>query len=327
MTAAGIDHNVIDHSRQQAICPCCGAFRIVDRWAVKRLGKEVLWCGSCGFGWLHPAPTKEEIRKHCEMSQPHRPSTDAEKDLGFVRRIRQINALTSERGRLLDVGSGMGHFLNAAKRHGWQVTGVEPQRNAVAYCTENWGIEPYRGFMEDFRFQREFFDVVTLWDVWEHVHDPLPLLDHCIELLSPGGLLVIAVPNASGWPARLFRGDWRYVMSIHLNYFTLPYVESILTARGLRIESIGHTLKLQSLVQSLCASFDIGLNIERVMRLGSGTAHSADGHVPQHNRESGRRGSFRNNLLAIMRGLVLKMNLARLPLPVGDLMDIYCRKM
>lgn len=320
------DYSAPNCSGQATICPCCDSPRILDSWSVKRLQKEVLWCGSCGFGWLHPAPTNEELRKHCEMSLPHRPSNDEEKGVGFARRIQQINNLTGKRGRLLDVGSGMGHFLNAARRHGWQVTGVEPQMKAASYCVKNWGIEPYRGFIEDFGFDPGSFDVVTLWDVWEHVYDPLRLLDHCIDLVSPGGLLALAIPNASGWPARLFRGNWRYVMSIHLNYFTLPFVNSVLTAKELKIETVCHTLKLHSLIQSMCSALSIGLNIEKFMKVGCEVSDHSEGRDFHEISGSAQRVFTKKNLLAFMRAVVLKMNLARLPLPVGDLMDIYCRK-
>ena len=73
--------------------------------------------------------------------------------------------------------------------------------------------------LEDISLNSELFDAVTIWDVWEHVHMPLDFIDRCISFLAPHGLLALSIPNASGYPATLFKGNWRYVMFTHLNYF------------------------------------------------------------------------------------------------------------
>ena len=96
----------------------------------------------------------------------------------------------------------------------------------------------FKGSVEDINFDDESFHAVTLWDVWEPVHQPIRFIDRCINLLKPGGLLAMAIPNASGWPARLFKGNWRYVIFTHLNYFTFPYVKEVMASKGLFIQKM-----------------------------------------------------------------------------------------
>ena len=210
--------------RKNNACPACGSGQILKTWPKCRFDKnrEIRWCKKCGFGWQYPLPTPDEIRNYYKNFSTYNIHGEDEKEKGFQKRIRQINKMVPKRGKLLDVGSGLGYFLKVAIKNGWRATGVEPQASAAEYCKNILGIDVYSGFVDD--LELESFDVVTLWDVLEHVHDPLNFLSRCIESLVPGGLLIFSVPNASGWPARIFKGKWRYSMYTHLNYFSMPYI-------------------------------------------------------------------------------------------------------
>jgi SAM-dependent methyltransferase len=231
-----------------------------------------------------------------------------------------------EKGRLLDVGSGLGYFLDQAQKAGWEVTGLEPQRSAALFCRNRFGIKVHTGTVQNNDLSDKLFDVITLWDVWEHVHEPLKFLNSCASLLAPGGLLVIAVPNASGLPALIFKGNWRYVMKTHLNYFTLPYVRRIFSNEGLMIERIYQTIKVQSLLQGFLSWFPFDINTERIIRLGRENSDEED-RPEQKGMESriGKMDSF-NIFLAFIRRVVLNINLFPMPLNSGDLMELYCRK-
>ena len=309
-------------------CPECGSDHIAERWPTRRISgpKEILWCGACGFGWQHPLPSPEDIQKHYQNSPPYVLQGENEKREGFRRRIQHLARIMPSRGKLLDVGSGLGYFLDMARQDGWQVEGVEPQRSAAAYCKKKFGIAPHTGPIEQLDLQPALFDVVTLWDVLEHVHHPSRFLTTCLRLLKPEGLTVIAVPNASGWPARLFKGQWRYVMSTHLNYYTRTTVETLLARHHVVIEKESHTLKVQSLLQRVESWFPSGFRSEQILRMGRQ-------ETIEHGRPEQRQSSrlprhpvWVTNTLSRCRGLILKLNLKPIAWPVGDLMDLYCRK-
>src|SRR3990167_1651241 len=119
------------------------------------------------------------------------------------RRIRWLNKISEgKKGKLLDIGCGDGAFLLQAKKEGWQVVGTEI--SSSAYSNNDFEI---RKNLTDL-FPLGPFDCITLWHSLEHMQDPKQTLAHVYELLTPQGLLLIAVPNAAGWQSRLFVSRW-----------------------------------------------------------------------------------------------------------------------
>ena len=286
----------------------------------------ILWCADCGFGWQHPLPTPAEIRHYYDHSPTYNIHATAEKAVGFQRRIQRINQFTDNPGRLLDIGSGLGDFLSLATRNGWDAIGIEPQESAAQVCQQRFGIKPRVRVFDQIDFDPGVFDVVTIWDVWEHVHNHLDFIDRCISLLCPGGVLALSIPNASGYPARLFKGRWRYVMFTHLNYFKISYVERIMSRCGMAKLWADHTFKAQSMLQGIEGFLPIKFKTEKIIRLGrnSDTATRPDSAV---------KGSFDQKKTAKpagwisgIRRLVHKANLYPLPISKGDMMDLYFRK-
>ncbi len=312
-------------------CLVCGSPQQGARWTSTRLAERrvVLWCDACGFGWLHPAPLPPgraatpggAVKPTLYVIQD-----EAEKERAFRIRLRKLEKLLPDRGRLLDVGSGLGHFLRIAKSAGWDVTGVEPNRGHRAYCRDHAGIEALEG-LDQVQEGYGLFDTVTLWDVWEHVDEPLRFLDRCVRLLRPGGILTVAVPNGSGLPARMLHGEWRYVMDGHLSYFRPEFVRRMLAEHQLRIELEEHTLKIQSLAHGLASVFHFPMDIEKAMRLGR--SHPLEEGRPEQDYAEHLERRLNPIILKAMKGLrtiAFSMNQAPIPFPIGDLMEFYARK-
>ncbi|MFN2613861.1 MAG: class I SAM-dependent methyltransferase [Actinomycetota bacterium] len=100
------------------------------------------------------------------------------------------------RGRLLDVGCGTGYLLAAAKKHGWDVLGVEVSTRAAEFARATHDVDVVASSLSAAALPGGTFDVVTLMHVLEHVPEPLALLGEVKRLLRPDGLLNVAVPNA-----------------------------------------------------------------------------------------------------------------------------------
>ena len=312
-------------------CPACKSNQVADIWPTCRIPgtKMILWCGSCGFGWQHPLPSRSDIRYYYHCFPTYNIHGKSEKEIGFKRRIQRLIKLNPTRGRLLDIGAGLGVFLKLAIQNGWQATGIEPQPSAADYCQKHLGIKPHVGFIEDVKLNPQSFDVVTIWDVWEHVHAPIAFIDRCIDLLAPNGILALSIPNASGYPAQIFKGHWRYVMFTHLSYFTLPYVHRIMSERRMRFQWADHTVKAQSLLQGLAALLPINFNTEQVLRLGSKDHTGDDGcrnSQPDRFHKKKANLTLTHRALSWIRQLVLKGNLHPLPMTKGDMMDLYFKK-
>lgn len=309
-------------------CPGCASSRVANCWSNTRIQgrKMVLWCATCGFGWQHPLPTPEQIRFYYDNSPTYNFHGAGEKIIGFSRRIRRIALFRPKPGRLLDVGSGLGDFLNLALEAGWEAIGLEPQASAARKCHEQYGIKPRVCVFDQIDFEPGTFDAVTIWDVWEHVHNHLDFIDRCISILKPGGLLALSIPNASGYPARLFKGKWRYVMFTHLNYFRMPYVDDIMAQRGMTKLWADHTLKVQSLLQGIEGLLPLDLKTEQIIRMGHQTDTSAASGKPDFRRVNQKKSANSASILKGIRRLVHKVNLSPLPMTKGDMVDLFYKK-
>mgnify|MGYP005834575737 CR=1 FL=1 len=115
------------------------------------------------------------------------------------RRIKTIEKLMKvERGKLLDIGCALGFFLEVARDHGWDVTGVEISSFAANWARKNLSLNVLTGSFLDFDFEPESFDVVTLFFVAEHFKNVEKLIEKVSNVLKKGGLFVLSIPNRGG---------------------------------------------------------------------------------------------------------------------------------
>lgn len=120
---------------------------------------------------------------------------------------RHLPQPSPEKNRLLDVGCGNGDFMARAKTAGWEVTGVDFDPKAVA-TSRSRGLNTLQGDLASQGFPPESFDVVTLSNVIEHVHDPHGLIREISKILRPRGRLWVATPNTASLVHRHFRKSW-----------------------------------------------------------------------------------------------------------------------
>lgn len=100
-------------------------------------------------------------------------------------------------GKLLDLGCGSGHFIHAAKLSGFDGLGIEPARGFARYAAENVGVNVLHDDIYSVELPENHFDVITAWDVIEHVSDPQAMLARCEKWLAPGGLLALRFPSST----------------------------------------------------------------------------------------------------------------------------------
>ncbi len=111
--------------------------------------------------------------------------------------------------RLLDVGCSSGALLRVAKECNFDASGAEPATQA-ADTARGLGFEVFPGFLHDAEFPGNHFDVITLFEVIEHLLDPQDLLREILRILKPGGVLLIGTGNADSWTVGFMGADWEY---------------------------------------------------------------------------------------------------------------------
>ncbi len=166
--------------------------------------------------------------------------------------------LEGRRGRLLDVGCGLGFFVKRAGAcAGWEAVGYEISPDAVRYARERLGLENVCcGRVEGASLPDGSFDLITLWDVIEHLPEPDALLQELARLLAPGGILFLHTPNAAvqllkaRWKMRLLgeRPGGHYLEARdHLHLYTMRTLRVLLERNGFGQAEFFHLLPIQSL--------------------------------------------------------------------------------
>ena len=157
----------------------------------------------------------------------------------FRRRMRRIEQHAGLGRRLLDVGCAAGFFLEVCRESGWDVYGVEPAACMVEYAQSKLRLPVYCGTLRERCFKPGSFDVVTLWDVLEHMTDPRRELLEVNRVLQPGGLLVIETQDIGSWVPRMLGRRWiHYGNDLHLFHFTPRTLRRLLQETGFRVKTI-----------------------------------------------------------------------------------------
>lgn len=133
----------------------------------------------------------------------------------IIRRVERFLETDRTEIHLLDVGCSSGSFVAAAARLGVHAEGVEPEPAPVE-TGKSRGLKIHQGFLEDVKLPKDSLDVITLFEVIEHLKAPQNLLEECYRVLKPGGVVVIKTGNADSWTVRYMGSRWEYFhISIH----------------------------------------------------------------------------------------------------------------
>jgi ubiquinone/menaquinone biosynthesis C-methylase UbiE len=157
------------------------------------------------------------------------------REITFEKSMMLIEKYIKTKGKLLDVGTAGGSFLAVAKRNGWQVNGIEPNKWLCKWCKKHYGITIKQGTLEKNLFEKNSFDLVTLWDVLEHVSNPTDTLKRVNKLLKKNGALVVNYPDIDSAIAKLMRRKWFFILTVHLYYFTPKTIKKLLEKCGFKV--------------------------------------------------------------------------------------------
>jgi 2-polyprenyl-3-methyl-5-hydroxy-6-metoxy-1,4-benzoquinol methylase len=192
-----------------------------------------------------PKPDEDELNKYYE-SEDYISHTDArrslfEKAYHFIKNIAlknklgYINAISPEKGNLLDIGAGTGDFLAVAKNGGWNTTGVEPNERAKKIAAQKGMC-----FLQNTdSLQSHSFDIISMWHVLEHVPEPDLQIKELKRLLKPNGTIIIAVPNFNSFDAKHYGAFWAaYDVPRHLSHFSKTAIKLLFKKEGMELNKI-----------------------------------------------------------------------------------------
>jgi 2-polyprenyl-3-methyl-5-hydroxy-6-metoxy-1,4-benzoquinol methylase len=210
---------------------------------------QIVECRHCGLVYANPRwPGGDLIAAYAAVEDETYVNERAGRELTFSQHLRDMERVTGPAdGRsLLDVGAYIGVFVDVARQNGWQATGVEPSRWAAAVA-QRQGLPVLLGTQHAPELQGQRFDVITMWDVIEHVDDPAAEIRQAYQLLQPGGLLVIHTMDVDSLAARLMGPRWPWLMDMHIYYFSQATLAKMLQQNGFTViksGAVGRYLRL-----------------------------------------------------------------------------------
>lgn len=240
------DATAADARLREVGCCLCGSEEARERFREEPY--RVLDCADCGLTYVTPRAAGDLVEAvygeaYWRSSEPRRHGyADYLADAAlyrrtFERRWRALAAHLPPAGRALDVGCAGGFFLDVLIARGWEALGLEPSEQMARSVAARLGQGRVRcATLEQAEFAPASFDLVTLWDVLEHLPDPVAALVRARELLRPGGRVVVETQDVRALFARLLGRRWQhYKHREHLAHFHRGTLERALAQAGLAL--------------------------------------------------------------------------------------------
>jgi 2-polyprenyl-3-methyl-5-hydroxy-6-metoxy-1,4-benzoquinol methylase len=256
------------------------------------------------FGMTHPQPSPSETGRYYQTSDYISHSDTARgiinKLYHVVRKKNTGNKLAtvgrySAHGEdLLDVGCGTGYFLSACKKNGRHIEGVEVNETARAAAEARSG-QPIYPSTDELEASGKQFDVITLWHVFEHLHDINASFAQLKRLLKPSGLIIMALPNPACADAAYYRECWAaYDVPRHLSHFS---------PRSIKLLSEKHQMQSEAVIPMKFDAYYISMLSEGLKGRGKAGA-LLHGFIQgcRSNRTAAKTGNY-SSLIYVLRKL------------------------
>jgi SAM-dependent methyltransferase len=221
------------------------------------LRSQLAKCSSCGTVQVNPRVGQAELLLQYSSAIDEIHSLESELRVkSFIRAMNKVVKFDSDIGPnssrlLVDVGCAGGEFPEAARRLGYSIRGFEPAKHLATLAKRKYGLEIY-----DCEFNPNLLggpvDIVTFWDVLEHIEQPLVALENSWRALHPKGYLILNLPMIDTFSEKLLRKKWPFYLEVHLYYWTIETLSDLLKRAGFRVlKHFGYsqTLSLRYLLQ------------------------------------------------------------------------------
>jgi|TARA_B100001964_G_scaffold39744_1_gene43463 SAM-dependent methyltransferase len=274
-------------------------FLIKDNW-------EIVRCGNCKIVFVKSIPSdrvledlyddnffKDGQKFPTEGLDLHSNPTY----INALKRIERIKEYDHCNDRLLDVGCATGIFLKAANASFKYSFGIDISKYATDVAVRELNVNVKCGTILDLNFSQQYFDVITMWDVIEHVKDPSKYIDKISNIIRPGGLMILSTGNIESIMFKIQKKKWHLLIPPkHLFYFSPKTISMLLNNYGLRVLNIANEGQYTN----------IGYMIDKFKRLHE-----------------------KNKAISILNTVIRRFNLNQynIYLNLYDVMTVYARKL
>lgn len=239
--------------KERTRCPICDSKKIAvfkrgtftpegissDNFKITDSRYGSLWnffsCKNCSFVFSNPYIPEEYIVKfYSELNDKEYSSEADGRSKNFRLIIKRLRKIEKPGNNLLDIGAASGIFLNIAYKEGYNISGIEPSDFLVKEAKKLYGINIFKGTINDFKTS-ENFSVITLLDILEHLVNPDKFISKTKDLIKQNGILVIVTPDINSFTAKIFGKRWWHYRIAHINFFNLKSINILLKKYGFEI--------------------------------------------------------------------------------------------
>lgn len=195
---------------------------------------RLVCCLRCGLVYASPTDSIEEIYNQYAQLEDELYVAE-ERGRRITARII-LNKISKYKGggRLLEVGCAAGFLLDEARSLGWEVYGVEPSKWLIDFAEKKFKLKLVCGSIKNTAFSPNYFDVIVLADVLEHLVNPKEELERLRGLLKPGGILYLSTPDINSFMSRILKAKWWGIQKGHLYYFSKRTLNNLLDVCGFK---------------------------------------------------------------------------------------------
>ena len=236
-------------------CDLCGDNNTLTIFEGDSNCEAIVKCETCGFIYQNPRRDIPLDYSQWEAPEIEQAVKDFEKQYLFERTAKEITfhkilqdiSKYTKGGRMLDVGSCYGFFLDLASKNGWEVYGIDPYTPAVEWSRRQLGLDVQRATLMESNFPDSHFDAVVMINVLEHVQSPSEELREVNRILKPQGLIFLEVPNVKNVWVRLLKNKWRYFLDVHYSHFDPASMAILLGKTGFDVRKVSTAPRIVSI--------------------------------------------------------------------------------
>ena len=234
------DGRVSSKNQGHEPCPVCGQagaqdwLRGPDRFHGRQEKYTLMRCPACSLVWLSNQPRPAEMHLHYTDAYDKLISASGQNSPHRWRARKAALMPHKQSGALLDLGCSSGSFLESLKGEEWKLHGIEMSADCAKIAEENSNAQVFVGDILEAPFRRESFDVITCFDVLEHLYEPRQVMARVSEWLKPGGIFYVLVPNVDSAEARVFGSYWHGLeLPRHLFHYSPAALKFLAASAGL----------------------------------------------------------------------------------------------
>lgn len=200
-------------------------------------------CFSCNVVFIHPQPTYKNISLNNQdkyNSLLTERAYFAKKDELSVRALNDVKKILKYKksGRILDIGCSYGFYLAVFKKYGFKTFGIDITPRAIEYARDSLHLNVYKGDFMNYNFNKKF-NVVTVYDLIEHLPDPIKLMKRIKNILNKNGLIVVQTPNIDSLISKITGNKWFWLLAPqHLFLYSVGSIKRLLESNGFEILEI-----------------------------------------------------------------------------------------